>query len=55
MLPYFQVPSIAKKLVRQEWNKWALDAVYPMNYNDFYLKGPEWVGEMTNEEVDSGQ
>ena len=47
----FPGPSIAKKLVRQEWNKWDLDAVYPMNYNDFYLKGPEWVGEITKEEV----
>jgi len=49
----FPGPSIAKKLVRQEWNKWALDAVYPMNYNDFYLKGPEWVGEITKEEVEA--
>ncbi len=47
----FPGPTIAKKLVRQEWNKWDLDAVYPMNYNDFYLKGPEWVGEMVKEEV----
>lgn len=41
----FPSPSIAKKLVRQEWNKWDLDAIYPMNYNDFYLKGPEWVSD----------
>lgn len=47
----FPGPSIAKKLVRQEWNKWNLDAIYPMNYNDFYLEGPEWVGEVTKEEV----
>lgn len=47
----FPGPGIAKKLVRQEWDKWDLDAVYPMNYNDFYLKGPEWVGEITKEEV----
>ncbi len=47
----FPGPTIAKKLVRQEWNKWELDAVYPMNYNDFYLKGPEWVGEVVKEEV----
>lgn len=47
----FPGPSIAKKLVRQEWNQWNLDAIYPMNYNDFYLKGPEWVGEMIKEEV----
>ncbi|SHI82377.1 hypothetical protein SAMN04487911_10684 [Arenibacter nanhaiticus] len=47
----FPGPSIAKKLVRQEWNKWDLDAVYPMNYNDFYLKDASWVGEVVKEEV----
>lgn len=45
--------SQARKLVRQEWNKWDLDAFYPMNYNDFYLEGPDWVGEVVNEEVTS--
>lgn len=49
----FPGPEIAKKLVRQEWDKWNLDAVYPMNYNDFYLEGPEWVGTMTKEEVEA--
>jgi len=43
--------SVAKKIVRQEWDKWNLDAVYPMNYNDFYLEGPEWVGEVIKEGV----
>jgi len=43
--------SVAKKLVRQEWNKWNLDAYFPMNYNDFYLEDPEWVGEVTAEGV----
>ena len=47
----FPGPSIAKKLVRQEWDKWDLDAVYPMNYNDFYLEGPEWLAPITKEEV----
>lgn len=45
--------SQARKLVRQEWNKWDLDAFFPMNYNDFYLKGPEWLGEIVNEETTS--
>ena len=45
--------SVAKKIVRQEWDKWNLDAVYPMNYNDFYLEGPEWVGEMSKEGVEA--
>ncbi|GGX26277.1 hypothetical protein GCM10007384_29280 [Aquimarina muelleri] len=45
--------SVAKKLVRQEWNKWNLDAFYPMNYNDFYLEDTKWIGELTKEEVSS--
>lgn len=43
--------SVAKKIVRQEWDKWNLDAFYPMNYNDFYLEGPEWIGEVCKEGV----
>ena len=43
--------TIAKKIVRQEWDKWNLDAVYPMNYNDFYLEPPEWIGEVSKEGV----
>jgi len=47
----FPGPGIAKKLVRQEWNKWNIDSYYPMNYNDFYLEGTKWVGDVTKEEV----
>ena len=43
--------SIAKKIVRQEWDQWNLDAFYPMNYNDFYLEGTKWIGEVTKEGV----
>lgn len=45
--------SYAKKLVRQEWNKWNIDAFFPMNYNDFYLEPASWVGKVTQEEVAS--
>lgn len=45
--------SIAKKIVRQEWDKWNIDAVFPMNYNDFYLKGTDWIGEVTREGVEA--
>ena len=45
--------SYAKKMVRQEWNKWNLDAFFPMNYNDFYLEGPKWIGKIVKEEVTS--
>ncbi len=41
--------SHAKKIVRQEWNKWNIDQVFPMNYNDFYLEGTEWIGAMSKE------
>ncbi len=40
--------SVAIKTVRQEWNKWDLDAVFPMDYNDFYAEGPDWISERGN-------
>jgi hypothetical protein len=43
--------SVAKKIVRQEWDKWDIDAFFPMNYNDFYLEGTEWIGEVCKEAV----
>ena len=43
--------SIARRIVRQEWDKWDVDAFYPMNYNDFYLKGTKWIGEVCKEGV----
>ncbi|MDR0835300.1 MAG: hypothetical protein LBN11_01805 [Tannerella sp.] len=47
----FPGPELAKKLVRQEWNKWDIDAVFPMNYNDFYLEGAGWLAEICKEET----
>lgn len=43
--------SYAEWMVRQQWNKWDVDCFFPMNYNDFYLKGADWVGTVTEEEV----
>ena len=43
--------SHARWMVRQEWNKWDVDMLFPMNYNDFYLQPAAWVGEVTAEEV----
>lgn len=45
--------SYATKMVRQEWQKWNLDAVFPMNYNDFYLEPASWVGKVTAEGVEA--
>jgi hypothetical protein len=43
--------SVARRIVRQEWDHWNLDAFYPMNYNDFYLEDTRWIGEVTLEGV----
>lgn len=43
----------ARKMVRQQWNEWNIDAFFPMNYNDFYLEPAAWVGEVTKEEMES--
>lgn len=45
--------SYAVKMVRQEWNKWKIDAFFPMNYNDFYMEKASWVGKVVREEVKS--
>ena len=45
----FPGPSVAKKIVRQEWNKWNLDAFFPMLYNDFYYEDTKWIGKMCKE------
>lgn len=42
--------SYARRMVRQNWRNWKVDAVFAMNYNDFYLKDVEWIGEMVKEE-----
>lgn len=47
----FPTPAIAKKLVRQDWVHWKLDAVMPMVYNGFYKEGVEWVERATREGV----
>ncbi len=43
--------SYAEWMVRQQWDKWNLDAVFPMNYNDFYMEPASWVGKVTAEEA----
>lgn len=45
--------SVAEKIVRQQWEKWDIDMVFPMNYNDFYLEDTQWVGAMVKEGVEA--
>ena len=49
----FPGPSMAKKMVRQDWGNWSLDAYYPMIYNGFYYEGPEWIGRSVKESVET--
>lgn len=45
----------ARKMVRQEWEKWSLDAVFPLNFNDFYAEQPSWIGQAVREETQAVQ
>ena len=47
----FPGPSMAKRMVRQDWGNWNLDAYFPMIYNGFYNEGPEWIGRSVDEGV----
>ena len=50
----FPTPSIARKLVRQDWDKWELDLVFPMVYNSMYKEeGAEWMAGCIDENVES--
>lgn len=47
----FPGPSMARRMVRQDWGNWSLDAYFPMIYNGFYYEGPEWIGRSVDEGV----
>ncbi len=49
----FPSPSLARKLVRQDWVHWNLDAVLPMTYNSFYNEKPEWIERAVREGVEA--
>lgn len=45
----FPTPNIARRLVRQNWPDWNLDAVFPMIYHNFYHNPVSWIGEAVAE------
>ncbi|MHC1768891.1 MAG: family 10 glycosylhydrolase [Verrucomicrobiia bacterium] len=47
----FPSPSLARKLVRQDWPKWNLDAVLPMVYHSFYNETVDWIEPTVREGV----
>lgn len=42
----------AIRMVRQDWAKWKADKFFAMNYNNFYSRGADWIGEVVKEEAD---
>lgn len=49
----FPSPAIARKLVRQDWPAWKLDAFHPMMYHEYYLEDVDWIGRTTKEGVEA--
>jgi len=47
----FPTPAIARRLVRQAWDEWPLDRVFPMLYHSFYLEDIDWIGDGVREGV----
>jgi len=47
----FPTPRLARRLVRQAWDLWPLDAVFPMLYHSFYEERISWIGTATREGV----
>lgn len=47
----FPTPQRARRICRQDWDKWPLDAFCPMLYHSYYLEEVEWVGECVVENI----
>lgn len=47
----FPYPEMADHMVRQRWDKWNIDAVYPMIYHGFYNEEIDWIGYATKQSV----
>lgn len=49
----FPSPTIARKLVRQAWDEWPVDAVFPMLYQGFYEEKLPWIGDGIREGLEA--
>lgn len=47
----FPYPERADHMVRQRWDKWNIDMVLPMIYNNFYNEPLNWIGFATGQGV----
>jgi uncharacterized lipoprotein YddW (UPF0748 family) len=47
----FPTPSMARKICRQDWDKWSLDLCCPMIYHSFYHEPVDWIGKCMLENI----
>lgn len=47
----FPYPEMSGHMVRQRWDKWNIDEVYPMIYHGFYNEEVDWIGYATKQGV----
>jgi uncharacterized lipoprotein YddW (UPF0748 family) len=47
----FPTPTLARMQVRQAWDKWPLDAVFPMTYHKFHDEDIPWIGAAAREGI----
>ena len=47
----FATPTLARQFVRQAWDTWPVDALFPMIYHNFYQEDVEWIGRAAREGV----
>jgi uncharacterized lipoprotein YddW (UPF0748 family) len=47
----FPTPTLARMQVRQAWDKWPLDAVFPMTYHKFHNQDIPWIGSAAREGI----
>jgi uncharacterized lipoprotein YddW (UPF0748 family) len=45
----FPTPEMSRRMVRQDWSRFNLDAYLPMLYHEYYLKPTDWIGECIKE------
>jgi len=45
----FPFPEMSRQMVRQAWDDWNLDYVFPMIYHNFYRQNIPWIGFATEQ------
>ena len=47
----FPYPKMSREMVRQDWSKWELDIMCPMNYHHFYDEDINWIGKSVSKGI----